>query len=344
MSDPKKNEPHKKPVPPANENDKSATSAFRLRWRDSEHDLGGDDDTPAVAYPSKPNPPRLVVEPPKDEPAKYDFTPYRKGSSLPTGFNPDDVDDVDYDSPFGPSGDYAGDDDDDMDERDEDPMFRIAERLLPARPEIINTLDLISNVDFDSLVAAGIIEEEMRGQLPDKTVDRLTAAALLSGADNAYDILEELPKKTADLMVDFNMASAAGNAEAPEFSQLSPNIQRLIIAFSAGDFESLAKGLKNQTTFAPDDDSMMQAAEFIVDASRSRSEKPTKGDVRLLGRAAKAFNEVSELMPLDFELRQSNDNTFIIQNKSELDPQTDRNMKKSAGNNKRNQPKPPKNG
>lgn len=355
MQEPNSNDPRKgddasgkKPAAPS--------SDFRLKWRDGDHDLSGDDKTPSVAYPTKPNPPRIVIEPTdqnalgskpaesdpaKSPPIKYDFTPYRSGEGrMPTGYDPDDVDDVDYGMPFDASGNYTGDDDDE-DPREDDPMFRIAERILPERPDILNTLDVISNVDFDSLVAAGIIEEEMRGNMPDKTVDRLTSAALLAGAENAYDVLDEVPKKIGDLMVDFNLASAVGNPEIPEFSQLSMDIQRLVIAFAAADFEGLSKSLRNGTAYAPDDDEMESAANFLVDASRNRSDKPTKGDIKLMQRAARAFNEVSQIMPLDFELRLTKDNGLAMYSKSDLDA-PNASAGKKAENQKKNQPKPPK--
>lgn len=331
MQDPNKNDPRK--GKDASGEKPEAPSAFNLKKRDGDYSLDGDDARPAV--PAPPTPAK-----PTNEPIKYDFTPFRSGQgSLPPGFDPDDVDDIDYGLPFNASGDYTGDDE--YDEREDDPMFRIAERILPERPEILNTLDVISNVDFDSLVAAGIIEEEMRGNMPDKIVDRLTSAALLAGADNAYDVLDEIPKKIGDLMVDFNLASAAGNPEVPEFSQLHMDIQRLVIAFAAADFEGLSKGLRNGTTFAPDDDEMESAASFLVDASRNRSDKPTKGDIKLMQRAARAFNEVSQIMPLDFELRLTKDNGLAMYMKDDM-AAPDASAGKKAQNQKKNEPKPPK--
>lgn len=339
MQNPKDNNPRKDSDRDSRKPD-SASSAFNLHWRDGDHSIDGDDNTPAVAFPGKPNPPRIVIE--DDAPKKYDFNPYRKDEGrMAPGFDPDDVDDIDYDLPFGPSGDYKGDvGDDDYDPRVDDPMFRIAERILPDRPDIMNTLDIISNVDFDSLVAAGIIEEEMRGKTPDKNVDRLTAAALLSGADNAYDVLDEVPKKTADLMVDFNMASAAGDPDAPQFARLSMDIQRLIIAFTAADFESLSKGLRNGTMFGPEAEEMYSAASFLVDASRNRSDKPTKGDIQLMNRAARAFNDACEMMQLRIGLQPAGEEGLALVKRSELDA-PESSVAKKAANQKKNQPKPP---
>lgn len=343
MQNPKNNNPRKDND--GQNNKPSAAAAFNLHRRDGEYTIDGDDNTPAVAFPTKPNPPRFIVV--DDKPASYDFTPYRSGDGrLAPGFDPDDFDDVDYETPFGPSGDYNGDDDDDdYDPRLDDPMFRIAQRILPERPEILHTLGVISNVDFDSLVAAGIIEEEMRGHAPDKNVDRLTAAALLAGADNAYDVIEDVSKKTADLMVDFNMASAVGNPETPEFARLSMDIQRLIIAFTAADFEELSKGIRGGTVIPPEPDEMYSAAAFLVDASRNRSDKPTKGDIQLVNRAARALNEVCEMMDMRIALAPASEKQGLtLVQKNELDDMEAPNNKtaQKAANQKKNQPKPPR--
>jgi hypothetical protein len=329
MQKPRKNEPEK--------NDGAHKSPdFKPMLRDGDHTLD-DDGEPAfvVSHRKPPAPPGN-----RDKPVTYDFIPYRsKDMRPPPGFDPDALDDIDY------SGGYDDDDDDDPDASDDnprfdDPMFRIAARLLPERPEIMNTLDVISNVDVDSLIAAGIIEEEMRGHLPDKQVDRLTAASLLTGAENAYEVLGEVSKKTADLMVDFNMVSMDGNPKPQDFAQYPMDIQRLVIAFNAADLEELAKGLRGQSVFAPDDSVLTQTAEFLVAAAQNRSEKPTQADIRLMQRAARAFNEVSQILPLDIEMRMTGESGLAIFNKNAPGVHEVRTLKKAAG--RKNEPKPPK--
>lgn len=334
MQKPRKDEPEKDPQP-------KASSDFKPNHRDGDHAFGDNGEpTFVVSYVKPPAPP---VD--KSKPVTYDFIPYRSNEPRPQpGFDPDAVDDVDYHSAYG-SGDDDDDEntfdgDDDYDPRLDDPLFRIAARLLPERPEIVNTLDVISNVDVDSLIAAGIIEEEMRGHLPDKQVDRLTAASLLSGAENAYEVLGEVSKKTADLMVDFNMVSAAGNPSPQDFSQYSMDIQRLVIAFNAAELEELAKGLRSQAVFGPDQEALEETAAFLVAASQNRSEKATQGDIRLMQRAARAFNEVSQILPLEIEMRMTGDSGLAVYNKNALDAHEVRNLKKNPA--KKNEPKPPK--
>jgi len=330
MQEPRKNEPEK-------DAREGAKSDFKPNLRDGEHSFDDDDGQPAfvVSRVKPPAPPES-----KDKPVRYDFIPYRSKEPRPeAGFNPDDVDDIDYNGVYG-DDDEDNTFDDDEDQRMDDPLFRIAARLLPDRPEIVNTLDVISNVDIDSLIAAGIIEEEMRGHLPDKQVDRLTAASLLSGAENAYEVLGEVSKKTADLMVDFNMVSTTGNPSPQEFAQLSMDIQRLVIAFNAAELEELAKGLRSQNIFAPEEEQLQEAAAFLVAAAQNRSEKPTQGDIRLMQRAARAFNEVSQILPLDIEMRPSGKAGIAVYNKNALDAHEVRNLKKGAA--KKNEPKPPK--
>jgi hypothetical protein len=339
MQDPRKDKPQS-----------DATSEFGTRSRDAEHAFGSNDDAPAViVYKNVSAPDNKNAKPAAEKPAQdktaeekpglYDFTPYRSREPRPqAGFDPFDMDDVDYSGGRDADNDAYGDDDEDP--RADDPLFRIAERILPDRPDITNTLDVISNVDIDSLIAAGIIEEEMRGHMPDKQVDRLTAASLLAGADNAYDVLEEVPKKIADLMVDFNLASFDQHMEPKEFALLSMDVQRLVIAFNAADLEELSKGLRNQNTFAPDDDTLAETAAFLAAASKNRHEKPTEGDIRLIRRAATAFNEVSQTLSLDIQMNMTADNALVVVNKNEMSALENRSLKKSAQ--KKNEPKPPK--
>lgn len=330
MAQPRKNEPEK-------DARNGATSDFKANLRDGEHSFDDSDGQPAfvVSYVKPPPPPED-----KAKPISYDFIPYRSKEPRPeAGFDPDAIDDIDYNGIYGDDDDSEfGDEDDDP--RMDDPMFRIAARILPDRPEIMNTLDVISNVDVDSLIAAGIIEEEMRGHLPDKQVDRLTAASLLTGAENAYEVLGEVSKKTADLMVDFNMVAGDGNPSPQDFAQYSMDIQRLIIAFNAAELEELAKGLRGQNMFAPEEEQLQETAAFLVAASQNRSEKPTQGDIRLMQRAARAFNEVSQILPLDIEMRMTGDSGLSVYNKNALDAHEVRNLKKGAA--KKNEPKPPK--
>jgi hypothetical protein len=331
MSQPRKNEPEKDAKP-------DPKSDFKPNHRDGDHSFDDDDGQPSFVV-SHVKPPAPPADPAKS--STYDFIPYRSKEPRPQpGFDPDAVDDVDYHSIYGRDDDDDLDGDEDYDPRMDDPLFRIAARILPERPEIMNTLDVISNVDVDSLIAAGIIEEEMRGHLPDKQVDRLTAASLLAGAENAYDVLGEVSKKTGELMVDFNMVSTADNPSPQEFAQYSMDIQRLVIAFNAADLEELSKGLRSQNMFAPDEEALAETAAFLVAASQNRSEQPTQGDIRLMQRAARAFNEVSQILPLDIEMRMTGDSGLAVYNKNALDAHEVRKLQKNTA--KKNEPKPPK--
>ncbi|MFN7113916.1 MAG: hypothetical protein ACK4PK_06100 [Alphaproteobacteria bacterium] len=332
MSQPRRNEPEKDAKP-------DAKSDFKLNHRDGDHSFDDDDGQPSFVV-SNVKPPAPPADP--NKPVTYDFIPYRSKEPRPSpGFDPDAVDDVDYRSVYGRDDDDDDfDGDEDYDPRMDDPLFRIAARILPERPEIVNTLDVISNIDVDSLIAAGIIEEEMRGHLPDKQVDRLTAASLLAGAENAYDVLGEVSKKTGELMVDFNMVSTAENPSPKEFAQYSMDIQRLVIAFNAADLEELSKGLRSQNVFAPDEETLAETAAFLVAASQNHREQPTQGDIRLMQRAARAFNEVSQILPLDIEMRLTGDSGLAVYNKNALDAHEVRKIQKNAA--KKNEPKPPK--
>jgi len=263
-----------------------------------------------------------------------DFEPYRGPQSGGfTGpihhdeFGMYDDNDDETDSDFWNEGDDAED----------DPLHAIANRILPDRPEINLALNLRDELDLTGLVAAGLIEEEMRGRNTDKKVDALTAAALLVDAEDFDEMTDHLSPDTVSLVDEFMAAVSAGPEHAP-FETLSMQTQRLIVAMTTADLEMLSKGIKDGSMIAPEEYELAIMGEFLADASRSASEKPTAGDVRLMKRAARAFNEVSHIMPLDVKLRQAEDFGFDLVDKDAPEPK----QKGQTTPKPQNRPKPPR--
>lgn len=289
--------PQKKPDPK-----KDADKSFLKNRGGQSFDL--DEDTPAA--PPAPETKKTVDD---------DFTPYRPNGSRYHG-------PIEHDE----FGMYDDDDEDDSafwgedDNEEDDPLYNVANRLLPDRPEINVTINSISNFDMTCLIAAGVIEEEMRGRTKDDLVDSLTAGALLVGAHNFDDVAENLSPDTVSLVDAFMAAVETGTPSAPAFQSLDMQTQRLMVAMMTADLEMLHKGMKDGSVIPPSDYELETVGRFLADASRQASEKATTGDVRLMKRAAKIFNEVSHALPLDVKMRQADDLGFDLVEKNTPEP------------------------
>lgn len=289
--------PQKKPDPR-----KDADKSFLRNRVGQSFDM--DDDTPST-------PPA----PETKKPANIDFKPYRPNSNQPK--RP-----IEYDE----FGVYDDDDEDDNafwgedDDMEDDPLYNVANRILPDRPEINVTINSIANFDMTCLVAAGLIEEEMRGRTKDALVDSLTSAALLVGAENFDDVAANLSAETVSLVDSFMAAVENGTPSTPSFQSLDMQTQRLMVAMMTADLEMLHKGMNDGYIIPPSDFELETVGRFLADASRQAAEKATSGDVRLMKRAAKAFNEVSHALPLDVKMRQAEDLGFDLVDKSTPEP------------------------
>jgi hypothetical protein len=292
------------------------------------------DDEPAAPVQKNKPAPKTEQKPEPKPRLRDDFEPYRgpQSGGFTGPIHHDEFgmyDDDETDSDFWNEGDDAED----------DPLHAIANKILPDRPEINLALNLRDELDLTGLVAAGLIEEEMRGRNKDKTVDTLTAAALLVDAEDFDEMANHLAPETVSLVDEFMAAISMGPENAP-FETLNMQTQRLIVAMTTADLEMLSKGMKNGTMIAPEEYELEIMGEFLADASRSASEKPTAGDVRLMKRAVRAFNEVSHIMPLDVKLRQAEDLGFDLVDKDTPEPKQKGPSKPSPKPNKG--PKPPR--
>lgn len=307
--------PQKQPQPK-----KDADKSFLLKRGGQSFDF---DDEPANT-PAAPKAP--------ETPAKKDisFKPYR-----PNGQNDriSEMTDMEDDEADGDS-DFWGEDDD----MEEDPLYNIANQLLPDRPEINVTINSIDHFDTTCLVAAGVIEEEMRGHMKDALVDQLTAGALLVGAQNFDDVAANLSHQTVSLVDAFMAAVENGTPSAPSFKSLDMQTQRLMVAMMTADLEMLHKGMHDGSVIAPPDYELEMVGSFLADASRSAAAKPTPADIRLMKRAARVFNEVSHALPLDVKLTAAADGFNLVEKNAAPAPKEI----KPRQNKPKGTPKPPR--
>jgi len=280
--------PQKDPQPK-----KDTDKSFLLKRDGQSFDF---DDEPA-SPPPMPEPTR-----PMPSPEKPDFKPYRPNGKNERIAELGDMDD-DEDEP-----DSRFWDDDDM---EDDPLYNIANQLLPDRPEINVTINSIDHIDTTCLIAAGVIEEEMRGHMKDTLVDQLTAGALLVGAENFDDVAANLSHQTVSLVDAFMAAAESGPLSATSFKSLDMQTQRLMIAMTTADLEMLHKGMHDGSVLAPPDYELEMVGSFLADASRNKS--PAPADIRLMKRAAHIFNEISQALPLDVTLAAGADGFKLVE-------------------------------
>lgn len=282
--------PQKTPQPK-----KDADKSFLLKRDGQSFDF---DDAPASPPPARKTPEEPVSK-------GYDFLPYRPNGDDPYISELSDSDDDDSDEH---DSAFWGEDDD----TEDDPLYNIANQLLPDRPEINLTINSIDHFDTTCLVAAGVIEEEMRDHMKDDLVDQLTSGALLVGAQNFDDVAANLSHKTVSLVDAFMAAVESGTPSPTYFKSLDMQTQRLIVAMMTADLEMLHKGMRDGSVIAPPDYELEMVGSFLADASRNAATKPTPADIRLMKRAANIFNEVSHALPLDVKLAAKPDGFNLI--------------------------------
>jgi hypothetical protein len=213
---------------------------------------------------------------------------------------------------LGDDTDSFWNDDDGWDEDLDGPLerdpaiFAFAEKILPKTGEIARALELVTNLPIESLVMAGILEEHMRGNMPDAQVNSLVAAAILSGCANYEDICDEFAPRTRAAVDDFYTVLQTfdnGMVNMGIYADLSMDGQRSYIASVAADLELFEKEMTSGGSYPlPDAMEMRRMGEFLAAASRVPAEKPCRGDVQMMIRTMQAFNRLSDMMGLNVDL------------------------------------------
>lgn len=251
--------------------------------------------------------------------------PFRPGTSGEFNLNaaPDETpiarhateDDDDFDDDFD-NNDFDGDDDgQEIDPEHDAALFSAARRMLPFRPALQQVLGQVSNVDETALIAAKVIEEDYRGKIGNDKVDTLVCSALVFSARNGADILTnnrvggmivDLTERFLSIPIDENPNIHDSSA----FAALAMDEQRLFCAFLAADLETYAYDLRNGRVMPPERTeraALEDMAEFLSCASRDAAEKPGAGDMRLMKRIMKSYNDISKQIGLSATLFQDTD-------------------------------------
>lgn len=218
--------------------------------------------------------------------------------------------------PFRGTG--SGDADDDEDETDDweeqqeyeaqqERTFDVARSFLPRNKTVRSALEDISNLEMQTVIAAGILEEHYRGKLQDKAVNTLTVAALVLDADNYDDLFDSIHPDVVMIVDELRgMEEFTDPAVRMAMVQsLEPESRRVFLAFMAADLQMLQHEMEEGTDTGPDKPEHDDLAKFIAAAAEG-------ADRPLLRRVVNLYNDVAEACDIPTRVKLMPDKTVDI--------------------------------
>lgn len=212
-----------------------------------------------------------------------------------------------------PSGDILDSDfeifPEDSAQAERERLIEIARLYLPPHDQISDALFRVSSFDIINLMTAATIEDEFRGRLDDDAVDRLTAAAIIVGTEDASDILDFFPNETAALVMEFLDALDAETVKKRQdrIARFSPDAKRLFLAGITADLEISRRNLEEGTDTPPRKPQMDAMASLIAQTSALEGM-----DASLLRRAALSYNKLAHELGITRRLQQNKDGTVYL--------------------------------
>jgi hypothetical protein len=261
------------------------------------------DDAPKPAAPKAPPP--QDSGPYKLTKEDMNFTPYRGMNAPPMGGMPgmgmDDMDDDDF---------GMGSEEDAMMQRDwearQERTFDAAGSMFRHEHAITNALTLVSNLEIQSVVAAGILYEQYQG-LPKQRRDDMVIAALVMDAENFDDIAGELSPETVGMVDEILRLEAEPDRKARmvQAESLEPDSKRIMMAMLIADMEMTMHEIHDMGEPGMPKAQQMQAAEFIQALAPGV-------DKSLRLRAVDTFNLVSVATDNGATLKEKPDGSLIL--------------------------------
>jgi hypothetical protein len=208
---------------------------------------------------------------------------------------------------------------------DEDDYMRaLAERELPKdSPEIETALQLVSNVDYVSFLAATTVEETWRDKMPADRVDYMTTSCLLMGAENLNDILPQFEDETIDTVLAYDeLCDALGDLSrtppAAAYAKFDGDAHRLLLAHQFAGLSAATHALEQGNNLVLDKRAFAETAaiiilqsKLVVDAPPKPSDRPAhEADRQLIFATAKLFNEVTEKTGIPLTLTRAENGVY----------------------------------
>ncbi|TAL35540.1 MAG: hypothetical protein EPN97_07125 [Alphaproteobacteria bacterium] len=268
--------------------------------------FGEEPDAPAVDL-TKSEPPKPPVK--SDAPVKLtkedlDFVPYRGMDEPPSTGRRIPIRDLDEEERIAREEDEAWGDR--AMEEAQERVFDAAGAMFRHNHEITNVLTLLSNLEMQSVIAAGILWEQYE-HLPPRRMNDMMIAALALNAENFDDICGDLTPESVGMVDELRMM-----AEEPEeevrllhTQNLEPDSKRVLLALTIADLEMTLHEMHDMGDPGPDKAEHDKLATFI-------SALAPGVDRSLRERAIAAFNVVSRATDNGTTLKDQPDGAIAV--------------------------------
>lgn len=175
-------------------------------------------------------------------------------------------------------------------EAPQDALRDLADKALPRTHEVAKALDHRDELELISLLTAVSVQEQFKGILSSRDLDRLTAAALLIGAHNIDEIYDQFSKATTSIADEFISMNMQEDKEErlEEIRGFSQGAKRLLFCSVIAELTTTADGLAKGYALPTPRDGLMSVARVVAAGSDGI-------DPHLLKRTTELFNKVSEM-------------------------------------------------
>lgn len=248
--------------------------------------------------PGKPAPPPPVADGPvKLTKEDMNFVPYR---GMP-------------DPMMGGGGGMMsmGDDDEDMaQDRDwlerQERTFEAAGSMFRHERDITNALSMLSNLEMQSVIAAGILFEQYQG-LPRQRRSDMVIAVLALNAENFDDIAGDLSPETVGMVDEIQRLQDEPDRKTQLYhtESLEPDSKRVLLALTVSDLEMAIHEMHEFGDSGPSKQEMSLVAEMICAMAPGV-------DKSMRQRAITAFNLVSAATENGATLKEKPDGSLVL--------------------------------
>jgi hypothetical protein len=262
--------------------------------------FGEEPDAPVVEVGKSASPPK----PATDEPVKLtkedlDFVPYR-GMNAP-GRGGMDMDDEDR---------ILREEEDAWEDRAmeaaQERTFEAAGSMFRHNHEISNVLSILSNLEMQSVITAGILWEQYE-HLPERRQNDMMIAALCLNAENFDDICGELTPESVGMVDELRMMAEEPDEELKliQTQNLEPDSKRVLLAMTVADLEMTLHEMHDMGDPGPDKEEHDKLAAFIQALAPGI-------DRSLRDRSIAAFNVISRATDNGTTLKAQPDGSISI--------------------------------
>ncbi len=192
----------------------------------------------------------------------------------------------------------------------QDVLYDLASKSMPKTPEVQKVLDYASNLDYMCLLTAISVQEELAGKISAVKLDRLTAAALVLGAENVDDIYDLFNRETMSIVDEFlsMLMQDDGDERVVDIAEFSADTKRIFLCNIITDLQVVAAGLKAGTGEAHPMADLQALGDIVEHLSHTGD-----ADRHLLSRVAEFFNENTTLAHYPLRLNLNADGTVEIE-------------------------------